>query len=312
MNPWQLLLDALGSLLSFYYDLIPEYGLAIILLTLTVSLLLFPLTLKQTKSMRAMQEIQPEVKKLQKEYKGEKEELNKHLMALYQERGVNPAAGCLPLVVQMPIWFALYRVLWQGNGIPEGSALDDVIQSANKALYTVGENGELTSTLQEGVDIMSDQFSHVIFLGMNLMVRPSQAVDFGNIVGSLPYLVLILVIIVAGFYQQVQTTRKREGAPENDAAKSSQMAGMQNAMKIMPVVFGFISWNFVAGLGLYFATSNIFRVGQQAFILRSHGKGGGDTKGKNAELSPDEPSDEPTSNGPSPNASKKRNRKRRK
>ena len=309
-NPWTLLVNALGTLLSFFYDLIPEYGVAIILLTLTVSLLLFPLTLKQTKSMRAMQEIQPEVKKLQKEYKGNKEELNKHLMALYQERGVNPAAGCLPLLVQMPIWFALYRVLWRGSGIPEGSDLSEVIESANSALYTVGENGELTTTLQAGVDISASQFDSVTFLGMNLLVRPSAAVDFSDIIGSLPYVILIAVIVVAGFYQQVQTTRKRQDAPKDDSKQSSQMAGMQNAMKIMPV--GFISWNFVAGLGLYFATTNVFRVGQQAFILRSHGAGGGDSKGKGAELSPDEPSDEPTSEGPSPNASKKRNRRRKK
>ncbi len=313
MNPWQLLLDLLGNVLSFYYDLIPEYGIAIILLTLTVSLLLFPLTLKQTKSMRAMQEIQPEVKRLQKEYKGDKEELNKQLMALYQERGVNPAAGCLPLIIQMPIWFALYRVLWRGNGIPAGSALSQVIESANNALYTVDASGNLTTTLKQGVDITSSQFDHVTFLGMNLMVRPSQGVDFGDPLGSLPYLILIALIVVAGFYQQVQTTRKRNNAPANDSTQNSQMQGMQNAMKIMPVVFGFISWNFVAGLGLYFATSNIFRVGQQAIILRQHGEDNGGGKGKkDAAPEPDEPSDAPESSGPSPNASKKRNRKRRK
>ena len=86
---------------------------------------------------------------------------------------------------------------------------------------------------------------------------------------------------------------------------------MQNAMKIMPVIFGFISWNFVTGLGLYFATSNIFRVGQQAFILRSHGNDETTEDGPESAI-PDGPSDEPTSDGPSPNASKKRNRKRRK
>lgn len=310
LNPWELLLSLLGNLLSFFYDIIPEYGISIILLTLTVSLLLFPLTLKQTKSMRAMQEIQPEVKRLQKEFKGEKEELNKRLMELYKERGVNPAAGCLPLLIQMPIWFALYRVLWQGSGIPEGSTLSGVIQDANEALYTVDEAGNLTGTLRDGVDILSSQFEHVTFLGMNLMVRPSQGVDFGNIVGSLPYIILIAIIVAAGFYQQVQTMRKRKDSPD-DSPQSSQMAGMQNAMKIMPVVFGFISWNFVTGLGLYFATSNVFRVGQQAIILRSHGGDG--AKGDGAEPSaPDGPSDEPTSNGPSPNASKKRNRKRKK
>jgi YidC/Oxa1 family membrane protein insertase len=308
LNPWDLLQDALGALLAFFYDIIPEYGLAIILLTLTVSLLLFPLTLKQTKSMRAMQDIQPEVKKLQKEFKGEKEELNKHLMALYSERGVNPAAGCLPLLVQMPIWFALFRVL-RGDHIPADSELNQVLETAQNALYTTVDGKEV---LREGIDMTAEAFSHVTFLGMNLLVRPSQAVDFSNIVGALPYILLILVIIVAGFYQQVQTTRKRANDPNADAQKNTQMAGMQNAMKIMPVVFGFISWNFVAGLGLYFATSNIFRVGQQAFILRSHGTGGGDGKGKTAELSPDEPSDEPTSSGPSPNASKKRNRRRKK
>ena len=308
LNPWDLLQDALGALLAFFYDIIPEYGLAIILLTLTVSLLLFPLTLKQTKSMRAMQEIQPEVKKLQKEFKGEKEELNKHLMALYRERGVNPAAGCLPLLVQMPIWFALFRVL-RGDHIPADSELNQVLESAQNALYTTVDGKEV---LREGIDITAEAFSHVTFLGMNLLVRPSQAVDFSNLVGAIPYILLILVIIVAGFYQQVQTTRKRANDPNADAQKNSQMAGMQNAMKIMPVVFGFISWNFVAGLGLYFATSNIFRVGQQAFILRSHGTDGGDGKGKTAELSPDDPSDEPTSSGPSPNASKKRNRRRKK
>ena len=276
-----------------------------------MSLLLFPLTLKQTKSMKGMQEIQPEVKKLQKEYKEDREELNKRLMELYKEKGVNPAAGCLPMLVQMPIWFALYRVLWQGNGIPEDSALSEVITSANEALYVVDASGELTGMLKPGVDITSSQFDHVTFLGMNLLVKPAQAVDLSNIPGSLPYIILILIIVAAGFYQQVQTTRKK---PSDDGAEqNSQMAGMQNAMKIMPVVFGFISWNFVAGLGLYFATSNLFRVGQQALILRM-GKGDGDEKPVKA--SSDEPSDD--SNGeapksiPSENASKKRNRRRKK
>ena len=315
MNPWNLLLSVLGSTLAFFYDLVPEYGIAIILLTLLVGLLLFPLTYKQTRSMKAMQEIQPEVKKLQKEYKADREELNKQLMALYQERGVNPAAGCLPLLVQMPIWFALYRVLWQGDGIPEDSDLSGVIESANAALYTTDENGNLTSTLQEGVDINGEQFEEVIFLGLNLLVRPSAAVDFGDILRSLPYLILIAVIVAAGFYQQVQTTRRSKNDPNQE--QNAQMQTMQRALRIMPVVFGFISWNFVSGLGLYFATSNVFRVGQQAVILRTAHRDpgdGGKGRGKQSDddAPDDPPSEEPNQSGPSPNASKKRNRKRRK
>lgn len=311
MNPWNLLLSLLGGILAFFYDIIPNYGISIIFLTLLVGLVLFPLTYKQTKSMKAMQDIQPEVKRLQKEFKGDREELNKHLMALYQERGVNPAAGCLPLLVQMPIWFALYRVLWRGDGVPDDSALKAVLDQANSALYTVNDAGDLTTTLQAGVDIHSSQFSHVTFLGMNLLVRPGSAVDFGDILGSLPYILLIAVIVVAGFYQQVQTTRRRPSP--NGEEPNAQMQTMQRAMRIMPIVFGFISWNFVAGLGLYFATSNVFRVGQQAVILRTAGADDeGDGKGKGKDEPEDPPADEPESSGPSPNASKKRNRKKRK
>lgn len=307
MNPWTWLLSILGGILSFFYDIIPEYGIAIILLTLLVGLALFPLTYKQTKSMKGMQEIQPEVKKLQKELKGNREELNKQLMALYQERGVSPAAGCLPLLVQMPIWFALYRVLWRGDGLPVDSALKTVIDAANHAMYQVNDAGVLTTALQPGVDIHGSQFSHVTFLGMNLLVRPGSAVDLGNILHSLPYILLIAVIVVAGFYQQVQTTRKRN---DNDD-QNNQAQTMQRAMRIMPVVFGFISWNFVSGLGLYFATSNAFRVAQQAVILRTAARDEGEGMERTSR-SPDEPSGAPPSSGPSKNASKKRNRKRRK
>ena len=298
MNPWTLLLNALGSSLAFFYDIIPEYGIAIILLTLAVSLLLFPLTLKQSRSMKSMQEIQPEVKRLQKEYKEDREELNKQLMELYKERGVNPAAGCLPMIVQMPIWFALYRVLWQGQGIPEDSVLGEVFATT-------------TAALEAGVAITAPIFESVTLLGMNLRVSPSEAVDFGNLVGSLPYIVLLILIVAAGFYQQVQMTRKKPS--DNGEPQSSQMQGMQNAMKIMPVVFGFISWNLVSGLGIYFATSNTFRIGQQALILRM---GHDDGDAKPVRDSSDEPSDdsddESSKSGPSKNASKKRNRRRKK
>jgi YidC/Oxa1 family membrane protein insertase len=295
MNPWNLLLDIIGTILAFFYQIIPSYGIAIILLTLAVSLIMFPLTLKQTRSMRAMQDIQPEVKRLQKELKGDREELNKQLMALYQERGVNPAAGCLPLLVQMPIWFALFNVLRTGSGIPEDSDLAAVVDPARDAL-------------KAGVALTADVFDGVRFLGMNLLASPSQAVSLDNVVASIPYIILILIIVAAGYYQQVQTTRTRKGnADQGQAAQ-----GMQTAMKIMPVFFGFISWSLPSGLGLYFATSNLFRIGQQTLILRMDE--GGDEKEKPVVPPSDSPKDEGTNSngGPSQHASKKRNRRRRK
>jgi len=289
VNPWNLLLDLLGGVLNFFYQIIPNLGIAIIFLTLAISLVLFPLTLKQTRSMKAMQEIQPEVKRLQKELKGDKEELNKQLMALYQERGVNPAAGCLPLIVQMPIWFGLFSVL-RSIQVPEGGT-----EAYSKY---IGDGTEAINTM---------------FLGMDLTLSPSSvvpdAIKSGDILTALPYVLLIILIVAAGFYQQIQTTRTSK-KPEGEQSQTAQ--SMQNAMKIMPFFFGFISWTLTSGLGIYFATSNLFRIGQQALILRMDA-GGEDDKKKPA-LPPDAPPEdgETGGEGPSQHASKKKNRRRRK
>ncbi len=291
MNPWNLLLDLLGGVLNFFYQFIPNLGIAIILLTLTISLVLFPLTLKQTRSMRAMQEIQPEVKRLQKELKGEKEELNKELMALYQERGVNPAAGCLPMIVQMPLWFGLFSVL-RSIRRPDGGG-------AATSKY-IGDGLEPINTT---------------FLGMDLTASPSSvvpdAIKSGDILGALPYILLIILIVAAGFYQQLQTTKTKKKDDDKDQSQTAQ--SMQTAMKIMPLFFGFISWTLTAGLGIYFATSNLFRVGQQSLILRLDDRGDDDDK-KNPALPANTPPEdgEPETKGPSENASKKKNRRRRK
>jgi YidC/Oxa1 family membrane protein insertase len=289
VNPWNLLLDLLGGVLNFFYQIIPNLGIAIILLTLAISLVLFPLTLKQTRSMKAMQEIQPEVKRLQKELKGEKEELNKQLMELYQERGVNPAAGCLPLIVQMPIWFGLFSVL-RSIQVDEGGT------------------EAYSKYIGNGVEAINH-----MFLGMDLTLSPSSvvpdAIRDGNILTALPYVLLIILIVAAGFYQQVQTTRTSK-KPEGEQSQTAQ--SMQNAMKIMPFFFGFISWTLTSGLGIYFATSNLFRIGQQALILRMDA-GGDDDKGKPALPADTPPEDDETGKrGPSENASKKKNRRRRK
>jgi len=115
---WDAIREFLGAVVSFFYGLIPNLGVAIILLTVAVGIVLFPLTLKQTRSMRAMQLVQPELKRLQKEYAGDKPALQQATLALYKERGVNPAAGCLPLLLQMPVWFALFQVLQSFSASP--------------------------------------------------------------------------------------------------------------------------------------------------------------------------------------------------
>lgn len=105
------ILRFLGVVLSGIYDLIPSYGLAIILLTVLVRVVLIPLTVKQIRSMSAMQRIQPELKRLQQKHKGDRQKMNEELMKLYREHGVNPLGGCFPLLMQAPVFIALYSVL---------------------------------------------------------------------------------------------------------------------------------------------------------------------------------------------------------
>jgi len=289
VNPFTILAPPLGQLLSILYNIWPNnYGVAIILLTLLVSLLLFPLTLKQTRSMKAMQEIQPEVKALQKEYKADKEELNKRMMELYQEKGVNPAAGCLPLILQMPIWFALYRVFRVKPSADDPTVLDpsDIVPT----------DSNLAEALLNG---------DTQFLSLDMLQSPQEAVAAGLSTG-IPAIVLILLVVASSFYQTVQMNRRNKDNKSQQDSKQAQQ--MQTITKIMPLFMGFISWGFPMGLVMYFAVSNLFRIGQQAVIFRLDG-GGDDSKPATIDTPPVAP-EQPS--GPSPNASKKRNRRRRK
>ena len=293
MNPWTLLQQALGYTLAFFYELIPNYGVAIILLTVVISLLLFPLTLKQTRSMKAMQDIQPEVKAIQREFKGDKEEQNKQLMELYKERGVNPAAGCLPLLLQMPIWFALFSVL-RING-----------ESVDNEPYIIPPDSSLADALRAG---------DTNFLGLDLLESASDnfATSFG---AAIPYLILIAIVIAANYYQQVQTMRrsKRDGQEI-----TQQQQTMQNVTRIMPLFMGVISWGLPSGLVLYFAASAIFRIGQQAVILRMDGREGGGSGGGDDPPPEDVDGGNGSENGEAakksriaPNTSKKKKRRRK-
>ena len=100
------------SILHWFYNLIPNYGLAIIFLTILVRTVMFPLTIKSMRSMKKMQKLQPEMERIKAEIGDDQQELQRRMMELYRERGVNPLGGCLPMLLQMPVFIALYRMLW--------------------------------------------------------------------------------------------------------------------------------------------------------------------------------------------------------
>src|SRR5688572_32940094 len=108
---FDIVFSALAGLLSFFYDLVPNYGFAIALLTFSVMLLLFPLNAKGMRSMSAMTKLSPEIKRIQAQHKNDKVKQNEEVMALFKEHKVTPFGGCLPLILQMPVFFVMYNVI---------------------------------------------------------------------------------------------------------------------------------------------------------------------------------------------------------
>jgi YidC/Oxa1 family membrane protein insertase len=228
------LYEAFGAVLAFFYAIVPNLGVAIILLTIAVMLLLFPLTAKSARSMLAMQRLQPEIKKLQAKHKGDRQKLNEEMMKLYQENKVNPLGGCLPLLVQLPIFFALFHVLRHiVSTTPVGSSLHTDQLAAERAGH--------------GLE----------FLSMDLSLQATD--NHGDLLSALPYYILVGLVFVTGFLQSRQSQRNMPPGANPQ---------MQMITKVLPLFLGVTSLFFPAGLVLYFFVSNLWRVGQQELIMR--------------------------------------------
>ncbi len=235
LNP---LYKAFGWLLALFYGVIPNIGVSIFALTVLIMLLLFPLTAKQAKAMINLQLVQPEIKAIQAKYKDDRQKMNEEVMRFYQENKVNPFAGCLPLLIQMPILVALYETILNiQKWVPKDSALYDAFC----------DNAQCKPV------------QNVYFLGMSVRESLSQAKGSG-LGQALPYIVLVALVVFLGLLQGWQTQRSQVGQAPN--------AQMKIIGRIMPVFFGFISYGMPSGLVLYFATSSAWRLGQQELIYR--------------------------------------------
>lgn len=260
-----LLFEAMAWVLALFYDIVPSYGVAIILLTLLVMGVTTPLTLKGTRSMAAMQALAPQMKEIQEKYKDDKEKQNEKLLEFYNENNINPLSGCLPLMIQMPVFIVLYRVLegltlpassigvqlgWTGGQLGVGQVLTKVPGAVNELPFQ-------PAYLSPSSSMYQDLFGSYTmpFLGLDLAESAAQALQ-GGIGEAFGYLALVLAVGLTGWYQQWMTTRTT-GA---NASSQQKMIG-----NIMILVLPLISFSLPAGVVLYFLVSNIYRVGVQAY-----------------------------------------------
>jgi YidC/Oxa1 family membrane protein insertase len=283
---WQGLLNAIGAVLAAIYDVIPNYGVAIIILTLLFRLLLLPLGIKQIKSMQAMQAIQPRIKEIQKKYKGNKEKIQSETMKVYQEAGVNPLGGCLPVLLQFPFLIAMY-------GVIRAPAYQPSQLESDQPAYAILNNHLPWESLLFG-DVITHE--NIYFLGMNLQCSASQSgsparvvdtdgkgvvagaalerptgqelpykarplLDCGDsVVSRIPYFALLAFMVATSFYQQRQQQRSTPAG--------AQTAQQQMLFKIFPVMFAFFGFTFPSGLVVYWSAQNVFMVIQQDVLIR--------------------------------------------
>ncbi|MGB3367596.1 MAG: YidC/Oxa1 family membrane protein insertase [Acidaminobacteraceae bacterium] len=219
-----------GSLLGFIYGTVGSYGVAIILLTIIIKVLLLPLSISQIKQTKKMSLVQPKLKELQAKYKNDKEALNAKTLELYSEHKMNPLSGCLPLLIQFPILIGLF-----------GTLREPITHVFN------GDAAMATQALSQGFLWMSD-LSVPDMLGN---VIPSLSGIMATLPGILP-----IVAAITTYFQM---------ASANSGQQNDQMKMMATMMPIMILVIG---RTMSGGLVIYWTVSNVFQMFQQLLITK--------------------------------------------
>jgi YidC/Oxa1 family membrane protein insertase len=219
-----------------------------------------PLTLKGTRSMIEMQRLQPEIRRLQVQYKDDRQKLNEELMRFYREHEINPVGGCLPLLIQAPVFSILFYVV---RGLTQQSKFVGLQEYTKElGLTTTVTDGFRPKYLHHDAELYQALLGQheMNSLGVDLAITPGEALSQGFLT-ALPYLLLIAVIAFLSWYQQKQIMGRTAGA---EVTQQQRLI-----MRIGPLLYVFFAFVSPLAIGVYFLVSTLWRVGQQAFITRS-------------------------------------------
>lgn len=293
----------LGQLLYFIYNTIAfhNYGVSLILFTVIIKVALLPLTIKQLKSTQKMQEIQPELQKIQQRYKNDKEKLNQEMMKLYQEKGVNPAGGCLPMLLQLPIIFALFITIrkpltnmlgwtkemlagvlvkimelkpdfFAANLAPNAEELSAATdpaaivnlferRNAYLEINVVDAVNTIPGVVESGTEMLNQNFLGIFNLG----VKPTynfQAIS-QNPGLYIPALILVILTVATTF---ISTKISMAKSSQSGNANEQMNQTGKTMMYFGPIMTLMISFQAPLGLSLYWLISNLAQIAQQLFI----------------------------------------------
>ncbi len=263
---FQPVLKLFATVLAFIYSVVPNYTLAITLLTILIMGILTPLTVKSTKSMIKMQRVQPEIKKLQQKYKGaeNRQQLNEELMRLYKEEGVNPAGGCLPMFIQFPFLIILYDVIRGLTNQTKEQINIATLNISSSCHLPVG----LTSTNVDPhyiphsskmyCDLIASHGKMVSF-GMDMALKPFS--HHSSFFTAIPFFAFVALAVFLQYFQMSQMSKRNPASQAN-----AQMAKIQ---KFMPIMFAYIYFLIPAAVLVYMIVSSAIRVVTQDVLFRT-------------------------------------------
>ena len=238
----------LAEVLAAIYSVIPNYGVAIVGLGIAWMLLISPLTLKSTRSMLAMQKLQPQLKKLQEQHKGDRQAFAQAQMELFREHKVSPFGSCLPMLLPMPVFFALFEVI---DGLSHTSKV--VINGVQTVVATprfLNSGTKMYKAIQHAG-------GHIDAFGMNL--AKGALTHHSSVLAASPYWILLLALAATSYVQSAMMMSRNQASQANPQMKM---------MKYLAPLFALISVRFPAGVVLYYTVSNIARIVQQDLMYR--------------------------------------------
>lgn len=221
------------------------WGLSIVSLVIVIRICLIPLFVKQIKATRAMQTLQPEMKKIQERYKNDRQRQSEEMMKLYKESGTNPLSSCLPILAQSPFFFALYHVL---NSIASGKTIGFIDEQL----------------------LASAQKAHILGapLAAKFLDNPSKVEALNASLTDVRVVTAVMILLMSAsqFYTQRQLMTKNI----DTTVKTPFMQQQKMLMYIFPVMFAVFGINFPVGVLVYWLTTNVWTMGQQMYIIHNN------------------------------------------
>ncbi len=266
---FDFLYQALGWLMRQIYNLVNNYGVAIIIFTILTKILLFPLNLKQQKSSAQMQKVKPLIDEIQKKYANNREKMSEETMKVYQEYGISPTGGCLPLLVQLPIIYALYRIIEQ----PYTYILHwtkEIFAKYGIVMEKATQRQEIQlvkKAIEEGKDIT--ERINFNFLGIDISQTPNFR-EF-SLLWFIPIVAALVTFLQSkcmyiGLSKEEVTLRKKgnknpDARPPRPGEKKNDAEQMTNSMTyFMPIMTLVFTFSLPAGIGLYWIAGSVIQI----------------------------------------------------